>query len=89
MVKIRQTRTEYSDVELSDDEAAEVAVKMIRDLYDMDRSYINGDGIFMVFSFTDGHNGDDHYKPGGKTPVGYREAERLIKRFTEKYLTND
>ena len=75
-LKGTQTTVQRLEIDVHPSEIISAALKLFDKKYkhEMKGEYIS-DGKWWVYSFTDGHNGDDHYKAG---EVATKEAENLM-----------
>lgn len=83
------TTVKSCDVDVSKEEIYKAVEKLIKKKYS--HVFAKGDhicgGYWQVYSFTDGHNGDDHYDKGPEpTEEDYKIMEHL--EFIRKVLTN-
>lgn len=82
-MKIKGTKTEVKqvDIEVDPHEVIGAALKLFDKKYPPRGDHIR-DGVWQVYWFTDGHNGDDNYKDGEKATKREKELQK-IRRMIE------
>lgn len=77
-IKGTQTETKVVTLDVTEKEVVDIFLNLFHKKYpNFVNNYVDENGFWQHFWFTDGHNGDDHYKPGNEATAEEVKLQQL------------